>query len=222
MPLVKKAHGFTLVELLVVIAIIGILAAIIIAVLGGAKDKTYVVQAASDTKAINLAWKMYFNEYQKWPLTNGKIFGTNDPGGEDFGKDPESADGENMWQYPTDILRGIENLGADQRNWNPRLTEYLQLPPGRLASHAYTDRDGNEFMTGQDTFVDPWGNQYKFKLDVDNDYLIGRFVYDGRYGTAKSPKEEQIVIGDNVIVWSRGPDHWDHEPQYAEDDITTW
>ncbi|WOO41362.1 prepilin-type N-terminal cleavage/methylation domain-containing protein [Rubellicoccus peritrichatus] len=221
MPLGKKTHAFTLVELLVSIAIIGILAAILIAVVGKTKDKTYVVEAASDTKAISLAWKMYFNEYQKWPLTNGKVFGTNDPDAEDFGKDPEASDGENMWQYPTDILRGIENLGPDQRNWNPRLTEYLQLPPDRLASHPYTDRDGNEFMTSDGTFVDPWGNQYKFKLDVNNDYQLGRFNY-ADYGSATSPKEGQVVIGDNVIVWSRGPDHWDHDPEYAEDDIKTW
>jgi len=69
----KKTRGFTLIELLVVIAIIGILAAIVLVSLSGARSKARDAVRQSDIRQISLAMEMYYDSHNGAYLTSGNI-----------------------------------------------------------------------------------------------------------------------------------------------------
>ncbi|MDQ8209126.1 prepilin-type N-terminal cleavage/methylation domain-containing protein [Coraliomargarita sp. SDUM461003] len=196
-------RAFTLIELLVTLAIIGILAAILIPTVGKVRERAKIVEATADARSIMTAFKLYYATYGQWPTTNGKIFGSNNPDQSDWGKDAENSDGETVWDFITSMFKGGLGYDPDGRARNPQKVAFAPFPEDKIV-------DGN--------IVDPWGNPYKFKLDVDNDGRIPRFLE----AHLDDPEKDQVWVGDTVIVWSRGPDGADWRKEEAEDDPKTW
>jgi len=59
--------GFTLIELLVVIAIIGILASVILAIIGGVRDEARLAKSRQDLRSMRNALELYANRYGVFP-----------------------------------------------------------------------------------------------------------------------------------------------------------
>src|SRR5689334_7701471 len=60
----SRSAAFTLIELLVVIAVIGILAGLLLPVLGQAKSKGYSISCLNNEKQLIMAWQLYADEHE--------------------------------------------------------------------------------------------------------------------------------------------------------------
>jgi prepilin-type N-terminal cleavage/methylation domain-containing protein/prepilin-type processing-associated H-X9-DG protein len=67
-------QAFTLIELLVVIAIIGILASLLLPSLSRARSQALATECRSNLREIGLAFRMYVDEFEHYPLAQGKSF----------------------------------------------------------------------------------------------------------------------------------------------------
>ena len=62
--------GFTLVELLVVISIIGVLSAILMVNFVGTRERARDSQKIQDMNTIKNALRLYYNDFQSYPVSN--------------------------------------------------------------------------------------------------------------------------------------------------------
>lgn len=72
--------GFTLVELLVVIGIIGVLTSLLVANFVGVRGRAGDVAKKSDLGQLKNALRLYYNDYQRYPLGDGTLQGCGSDG----------------------------------------------------------------------------------------------------------------------------------------------
>lgn len=66
-----KKTGFSLIELLVVISIIGVLSAVLVANFMGMRERARDAQKIQDLYAVKNALRMYYNDHQSYPSSDG-------------------------------------------------------------------------------------------------------------------------------------------------------
>lgn len=71
--MVRQRRGFTLIELLVVIAIIGILSAVVLASMSGARSKGRDAKRVADLKQLQLAVQLFYDGNDSYPSASGNV-----------------------------------------------------------------------------------------------------------------------------------------------------
>ena len=140
----KTRHSFTLIEMLAVIAIIGILAGLILPMVGRSREKARETQAAAGANSIAIALRNFKMSYQKFP----NIAVTDPVGG---GKNDGASSYDSLEEYDKIIvaLTGVLPGGgsySDFATLNKKKTSFLELPA--------------EYLKDKGFFANPWGRRY--------------------------------------------------------------
>jgi prepilin-type N-terminal cleavage/methylation domain-containing protein len=175
-------RAFTLIELLAVIGIIGVLVALLFPAIKSALIKSEVVRAQSGISNLSTAFKAYYTEYGKWPVT-----------------DTTSNQTYDIDQNFVALLQGVNNtssltgsggwigpftptpLGTSHLNGNPRGIHFLDFKASDL------DVAG--------TYIDPWKTPYYVCFDVS---------YANSVQDPLSSPFTNLSAG--FLIWSSGPD----------------
>jgi len=218
--------AFTLVELLVVIAIIGILAAMILAVLPSVMNSGKRTKARLEAQSIAQAVELYDSTYSHFPVSTAV---QNAAAGGDFtyGGTFQKADGT-FSQFGTtvgtsiltnseviSILMSLTNYpdgsGPTVNNGfvkNPQKTIFLNA---KMTGDTISPSPG----VGSDlVYRDPWGNPYIITIDLNNDDNCWDAFY-GQTNVSSGGVNGLILQTDNngkpvygyhgkVMVWSAG------------------
>ena len=211
---INKQKGFTLVEMLVVIAIVGILAAILVPVVGRAMTKAKVATAKKEMADIILAIQAYRKEYSRWPTPDITL-----PPNEDytFGSSASDIGVDNNYLMSILCNRKFPSSGASVVNYerkNPKKIEFLELMTNG-------EKDGGfPGLSEGGYYCDPFGNPYIITIDYNGDNKCEDKVYKkkegsgdgasgledkGRFTKSGNPQDIFTFVG-GVMVWSIGPD----------------
>ena len=208
-------RNFTLIELLVVVGIIALLAGLLTPAVIGAQQQGRITQAKSDMAAILMAIKGMDNSYGKMMVkdsTNYKLgnvsFEASD-GAVTVGKlSSKEYDSDEIDNYCKVIaeLSDPGNTGVTP-SLNKRKIKFLDPKPEYDPSSSCTSA-GNK----KNTWLDPWGNPYFIRINVDYSEQI------------PDPSSSGKVAG-KAIMWSLGPDGQGSDTAGAsenKDNVCSW
>ena len=191
-------RNFTLIELLVVVGIIAVLAGLLTPAVIGAQQQGRITQAKSDMAAILMAIKGLDNTYGKMLVKDGSNYKlgnlnfTASDGSVTIGKlsskDYDSGEVANYCKVIAE-LSDPGNSGLTL-SLNKRKIKFLDPKPEYDPSKSCTD-DGNK----RNTWLDPWGNPYFIRINVDYSEQI-----PDPSGTSSAR------VAGKAILWSLGPD----------------
>ena len=214
-----KKRNFTLVELLVVIGILAILASLIIPAVIGAKQQGRITQARADMSSLRTAFESMAKDY------NGRMAkkdgGSYDLGGESLTYN--SSNGYAEIKTPSgsnkvcdEYCRAIAELadpgntyfngtGVKDKLLNKRKIKYLDPRPEYDPSKKPTEGNNPD-----NTWLDPWGNQYRIRIDVDGTETI------------VDPSDTSKKRAARIILGSLGPDGEGGATATDKDNIPGW
>ncbi len=199
-------HGFTLVELLTVIAIIIILMGLLFPTINVVRNQAKSAQAKTDATSVVSAVKAYYTEYGRYPVPSAVANATQT----DYTYDDNgSANNFNA------VLMGI--LTADTNNpthstaatppagsWsisadNPRQIVFLEGTVAKSVGGYGIQQTGGtangNITYARGEFIDPWGKQYRVRIDIDYD------------GSVRDPEDDSNLLRNPVLAWSCGKDN---------------
>jgi prepilin-type N-terminal cleavage/methylation domain-containing protein len=217
-----NSPAFTLVELLVVIAIIGILAGMLLPVLGAAKKRALIVKAKTEMADLAVAINAYDTDYGRFPISKDEQTWLQANGNGDlttglvFGPGPQGVFNNSNTVAILMAAQTFRN-GINTANFNhvknPRQVKYVTPKDAPDNTQGGVGSDG--------VYRDPWGNPYVITMNTSyneqgtRDLLYCRFSVsqdsgqnglNGLFNPVAPGNTDNFLHRGKVMIWSAGPD----------------